>query len=156
MYSTNGIQPHGPKETLTNIRETKEFLDSVATWDLREAMNIISLVAKHDEGAFALAGLGWAPSQLAKPRRIAQLPINMKCRLVQIVDLMSTNLKQPNTMVIGSLVGFHIDETVLSDGRIDNTKLKFLTRLGYKHNACVGKGFSMDRPCDGDILAGIE
>ena len=155
MYSTNGTQLHGPKDTLTNIRETKEFVVNVATWDLREAMNITSLVAKPDEDEFSLAGLSPAPSQLVKSPRIAQSPINMECRLVQIIDLMSTNLKQPNTMVIGHVVGLHIDEVILSDGKIDNRKLKLLTRLGYKDYACVEKIFSMDRPGDGDKLAGI-
>ena len=127
----------------------------MATWDLREAMNITSLVAKPDEDEFALAGLSPAPSQLVKSPRIAQSPINMECRLVQIIDLMSTNPKQPNTMVIGHVVGLHIDEVILSDGKIDNRKLKLLTRLGYKDYAYVEKIFSMGRPGDGDKLAGI-
>ena len=96
------------------------------------------------------------PSQLVKPLRIAQSPIHKECRLVQIIDLMSTNSKQPNAMVIGHVVGLHIDEAILSDGKIDNKKLKFLTRLGYKDYASVEKVFSMDHPGDGDKFAGIE
>jgi flavin reductase (DIM6/NTAB) family NADH-FMN oxidoreductase RutF len=133
MYSNNGTQPHGPKDTLTNIRETKEFVVNVAPKDLREAMNITSLAAKSDEDKFALAGLSPSPSVLAQP------PINMECRLVQIIDLMSTNPKQLNTMVIGHVVGLRIDVAILSDGKIDNTKLKLLTRLGYKDYACMEK-----------------
>ena len=98
---------------------------------------------------------GPAPSQLVKPLRIAQSPINKEYRLVQTIDLMSTNSKQPNAEVIGHVVGLHIDEAILSDGKIDNTKLKFLTRLGYKNYASVEKVFSMDRPGDGDKFAGI-
>jgi flavin reductase (DIM6/NTAB) family NADH-FMN oxidoreductase RutF len=156
MYSNNGTQSHGPKDTLTNIRETKKFVVNVATWDLREAMNNTSLAVKSDEDEFALAGLSPSPSELVKSPRIAQSPINMECRLVQIIDLMSTNPKQLNTMVIGHAVGLRIEVVILSDGKIDNTKLKLLTRLGYKDYTCVEKVFSMDRPGDGDKFVGIE
>ena len=59
-------------------------------------------------------------------------------------------------MVIGHAVGLRIEVVILSDGKIDNTKLKLLTRLGYKDYACVEKVFSMDRPRDGDKFVGIE
>ncbi|MBT4933801.1 MAG: flavin reductase family protein [Rhodospirillaceae bacterium] len=155
MYSTNGTQPHGPKDTLTNIRQGREFVVNVATWDLREAMNITSQPAGPEEDEFALAGLTPEPSQLIKPPRIGQSPINMECTLVDIIDLATNNPDQPNTMVIGQVVGIHIDEAVLTDGMIDNAKLKLLSRLGYKDYACVENVFSMTRPGDGDKLAGL-
>lgn len=155
MYATSGNQPHGPKDTVTNIRETGEFVVNVATWDLRDAMNTTSLPVGPEEDEFALAGLSQAPSQLVKPPRIAQSPINMECRLVDIIDLLSKDPLLPNTMVLGHVVGIHIDEKILTDGAIDNTKLKLISRLGYKDYACVDKVFSMSRPGGGDKLAGL-
>lgn len=155
MYATSGKQPHGPKDTITNIRETKEFVVNVATWDLRDAMNITSQPARPEEDEFALAGLSPLPSQLVKPPRIGESPINMECRLVEIIELMSTNAELPNTMVIGHVVGIHIDEDILTDGMIDNTKLKLISRLGYKDYALVDEVFSMSRPGGGDKLAGL-
>lgn len=155
MYSTNGAQPHGPKDTLDNIRHSGEFVVNVATWDLREAMNITSIAARPEEDEFALAGLTPLPSQLVKAPRIGQSPINMECKLLHIIELASNDVGQPNTMVIGQVVGIHIDESVLTDGMIDNTKLKLISRLGYKDYACVDKVFSMARPGDGDKLAGL-
>ncbi len=156
MYCTSGNQPHGPKDTLTNIRETKEFVVNVATWDLRDAMNITSQPARPEEDEFALAGLEAAPSNLVRPPRIAASPINMECRLVDIIDLLSNKPELPNTMVIGHVVGIHIDEAILSDGMIDNSKLRLISRLGYKDYARVDETFSMDRPGGGDKLAGLE
>jgi len=155
MYSTNGTQPHGPKDTLANIRQTGEFVVNVATWDLREAMNISSQPAKPDEDEFAMAGLTATPSQMVKPPRIGESPISMECTLIDIIDLATNDAEQPNTMVLGLVVGIHIDEAVLTDGMIDNAKLKLISRLGYKDYACVENVFSMSRPGDGDMLAGL-
>lgn len=155
MYSTNGKQPHGPKDTLSNIRETEEFVVNVANWDLRDAMNATSLPAKPDEDEFALAGLTPAPCNMITPPRIAESPVNMECKLVKIVDLLTNDPDQPNTMVIGHVVGIHIDETILSDGKVDYAKLKLLSRLGYKDYACIEDTFEMSRPGGGDKLAGL-
>ncbi len=152
MYASSGTQPHGPKDTLTNIRETGEFVVNVATWDLREAMNITSQAAAPDEDEFALAGLTPRPSQLIKAPRIGESPINMECRLLDIIDLASNDPQQPNTMVIGHVLGIHIDDSILTDGMIDNAKLRLISRLGYKDYAGVENVFSMDRP--GQMKAG--
>lgn len=154
MYSTNGMQAHGPKDTLNNIRETGEFVVNVATWDLRDAMNLTSQPASPDIDKFALAGLTPEPSQLLKAPRIGQSPINMECRLINIIDLPSDDASQPNTMVLGHVVGIHIDDSILTDGMIDNTKLRLISRLGYKDYACVENTFSMDRPKGGNTPAG--
>ena len=154
MYSTNGVQAHGPKDTLNNIRETGEFVVNVATWDLREAMNLTSQPTPPGTDKFALAGLRPEPSNLLKAPRIGQSPINMECRLVKIIDLLCNDASQPNTMVIGHVVGIHIDDAILTDGMIDNSKLRLISRLGYKDYACVENVFSMDRPTGGDKPAG--
>ncbi len=75
--------------------------------------------------------------------------------MIDIIDLKSNDPISPNTMVIGHVIGIHIDEAVLTDGQIDNGKLKLITRLGYKDYACVEKVFSMNRPGGGDKLAGL-
>jgi len=155
MYSTSGTQPHGPKDTLTNIRATCEFVVNVATWELREAMNITSQASLPEEDEFALAGLTPAPSRLVKPPRIGESPISMECRLTNIVDLLTNNPDQPNVMVIGHVVGMHIDQAILTDGLIDNAKLNLISRLGYKDYARVENVFSMNRPGAGDTLAGL-
>lgn len=155
MYATNGHQPHGPKDTLVNIRETGEFVVNIATWDLRDAMNITSQPGQPDLDEFVEAGLTPASSKLIKAPRIAESPINMECRLSQIIDLDSTDPEIPNVMVIGHVLGIHIDENILSDGKIDNAKLQLISRLGYKDYARVDGVFSMSRPGEGDKLAGL-
>ena len=153
MYASSGNQPHGPKDTLSNIRETGEFVVNVATWDLRDAMNTSSLAGAPDEDEFKLAGLTPSLSRMVKPPRIEESPINMECKLTNIVDLFSDDPAHPNTMVIGHVVGIHINESVLTDGMIDNAKLGLISRLGYKDYARVEDVFAMTRPGGGDKLA---
>jgi len=146
MYSTNGKQPHGPKDTLENIRNTGEFVVNIATWELREAMNITSQPSLPEEDEFALAGLTPAPSRLVKPPRIGESPINMECKLVKTVDLLTDNPDLPNVMVIGEVLGIHIDESILTDGLVDSAKLQLISRLGYMDYARVESVFTMKRP----------
>ncbi len=155
MVCANGHQPHGPKDTLANIRDTGEFVVNVATWDLRHAMNTTSLACPPEEDEFALAGLTQTPSRLVAPPRIGESPIAMECRLEKIVDLASNDPEQPNVMVIGRVLGIHIDDAVLADGKIDNGKLQLICRLGYKDYARIDEVFSLSRPGDGDKLAGL-
>ena len=66
----------------------------------------------------------------------------------KIVDLPSTPSNEPNTMIIGNVVGIHIDDDVITDGRVDIKKLKPIARLGYSEYAIVGADniFTMRRP----------
>jgi flavin reductase (DIM6/NTAB) family NADH-FMN oxidoreductase RutF len=127
----NGRQPHGPKDTLTNCRETGEFVANMATWDLREAMNLTSASLPAEIDEMALAGLTPAPSNLVKPPRVAESPINLECRVLQFVDLPSNDPESANTAVFGEVVGIHIADSVLTEGRVDTAKIKPVARLGY-------------------------
>jgi flavin reductase (DIM6/NTAB) family NADH-FMN oxidoreductase RutF len=149
----NGRQPHGPKDTLTNCRETGEFVANMATWDLREAMNLTSASLPAEIDEMALAGLTPAPSNLVKPPRVAESPINLECRVLQFVDLPSNDPESANTAVFGEVVGIHIADSVLTEGRVDTAKIKPVARLGYMEYAVVEEVFAMPRPSVEQALA---
>lgn len=156
VYSSNGIQPGrnvaAPKDTLANITSTGEFVVNVATWDLRDAMNASSVAAEAEVDEFALAGLTAAACQLVAAPRVGESPISLECRLHQTVELPADSGR--NVLVIGRVVGIHISESVLTEGRIDLGKLRPIARLGYRDYACVSETFLMTRPAGGDKLAG--
>lgn len=158
MYASNGIQPgrtaEAPKDTLANILATGAFVVNVATWDLREAMNISSQPAGPEVDEFALAGLTAAPCRLVAAPRVAEAPISLECRLHQVVELPAGEREGRNVLVLGRVVGVHIDEAVLTDGRVDIAKLRPISRLGYRDYACIAETFTMTRPGGGDRLAG--
>jgi len=150
MYASNGRQPHGPKDTVGNIETTGTFVVNVATWDLRDAMNATSAPVEPHVDEFALAGLTAVPGTIVPAPRIRECPISMECTLHQVVELPSNQEDSRNTMVIGRVVGLHIDDSVLTDGKVDMAKLRPISRLGYMDYAELGPLFTMPRPGAGD------
>ena len=156
VAGVNGRQPHGPKDTLTNCRETGEFVFNMATWDLREAMNLTSASLPAEVDEMALAGLTPGPSKLVKPPRVAESPIHLECKVIQLVDLPCDDPETRNTAIIGQVLGIHIDESVLTDGMVDNAKLKPIARLGYMDYCVVEEVFAMRRPSVEQAMAAAK
>ena len=77
----------GEKDALSFARETGEFVCSLATWDLREAMNATSAPLPRGQSEFAHAGLTAAPSRLVAPPRVAESPVALECKLLQVAPL---------------------------------------------------------------------
>lgn len=144
--STNSHTDGGPKDSVSNIRSTGEFVVNLATWTLREAVNLSSVPAPHGTDEFEVAGLEKAASRLVGPPRVAASPVNLECRLVQILDLLTDDSGDLNHLVIGLVIGIHINESVIVDGRVDIQRLQPIARLGGPDYARIGQLFSMQRP----------
>jgi len=122
----------GPKDSLRNVLETKEFVCSLATWDLRYEMNATSASVPYGVDEFPIAGLTAAPSRLVKPPRVKESPAAFECRLWQTIELPGKPGKPSrNTMVIGEVVGIHIDDRFVKDGIVNTGAMRPIARLGY-------------------------
>lgn len=147
MYASTGNHVQGGlKDSVTNIKATGEFVMNLATWPLRENVNLSSTPAPHGVDEFEVAGLTKARSELVAPPRVAESPVNMECRLVKVVELLTDDADNPNLVVFGQVVAIHIADNVIVDGRVDIHKLQPISRLGYKDYGRVTEIFSMDRP----------
>ena len=133
-----------PKDTLRNIRETKEFVVNVVTYNLREHMNLTSGEYDQTVNEFELANLTPRPSQLVRPPRVGESPVSFECKLYQILDF-STG-PTSSSLVIGEIVAIHIDETHLKDGRLDRDSLDLIGRMGGMQYTRTGDRFEMIRP----------
>lgn len=143
-YVAFGIGP--PKDSLNNARASGEFAISLATWDLREAMNASSAHVGPEVDEFALAGLEKAPCRLIRPPRVAASPACLECKVHQIVPLPDDDGTAENHMVIGRVIGIHIDDRFIADGRVDTAAMKPIARLGYSEYATVTEAWRMRRP----------
>lgn len=142
-----GPRPEGGvKDTARNIEETGEFVINLVTYDQRDQMNTSSAPYPYGTSEIEMAGLELLPSTLVKPGRVKGAPVHFECELWKTVDLPSENPEQREVLVIGTVKGIHIDESVITDGRVDITKLKPIARLGYMEYALIDKAFTMDRP----------
>lgn len=123
----------GPKHSLTNVEATGEFVWNMATRALAESMNASSASVPPEVNEFTLAGLQTAPSRLVKPPRVNASPASLECRLLQIVRLHDLD-GQPtkNSLVIGQVVGVHIQRAFLRDGLFDTGAAHPIMRAGYR------------------------
>lgn len=142
MFSSTGL-----KDSVSNIRATGEFVCNLATWDLREAVNLSSATVPHEVSEFELTGLKTAPSRFVKPPRVADAPTALECKLLKCEELVGLDGKSANHFVtFGEVVGIHIDDAFVIDGRFDMAKAKSIARCGYMDYAVVEAVFQMKRP----------
>jgi flavin reductase (DIM6/NTAB) family NADH-FMN oxidoreductase RutF len=138
----------GRKDSATFAGEVAEFVWNLATWDLREAMNQTSATLPRGENEFAHAGLEMAPSRLVAPPRVAATPCAMECKVVHAVQLPDVNGDPAGQfLVVGQVVGVHLDERFVSGGRVDTVALRPIARCGYLGDyTVVDSLFEMLRP----------
>lgn len=140
----------GMKDTLRNVAETGEFVCSLSTWDLREHMNTTSAAVPHGVDEFPLAGLTAQASKLVKPPRVKESPAALECKHFQTINLppAGPGQKEGYAMVIGLVVGIHIDDRFVSNGIVDTGAMRPIARLGYMDYSVVTPEtiFAMDRP----------
>lgn len=135
------------KDSLANAESTGEFACNFACWDLREAMNTSSAAVGSDVNEFDLAGLTMAPCNTIAAPRVAEAPAVLECKYVKTIDLPDgkggVHIAQ---VAVGLIVGVHIADEMINDGRVDATRLRPIARLGYMDYAVVNDVFEMHRP----------
>ncbi|HMI31331.1 MAG TPA: flavin reductase family protein [Candidatus Limnocylindrales bacterium] len=134
------------KDTLNNVRATREYVVHISPWALREKMNQASADYPPDVSEFEKAGFTKAPSVKVKPWRALECPVAMECRLFKIVEHGAGPLRA--NYVIGEVVYFHIAESLFVNGRIDSGALDAIGRLGGPLYTHVTKEsvFNLPRP----------
>jgi flavin reductase (DIM6/NTAB) family NADH-FMN oxidoreductase RutF len=145
-YGSGENRRGGRKDSLNNIEAAGEFVLNLATWDLREAMNASSAHVEPGIDEFELAGLTKAPARLVKAPRVAESPVAFECRHFQTVALPGDDGSEDNHLVIGRVVGVHIDDRFIEDGRVNTAAMRPIARLGYSEYAVITEVFRMRRP----------
>ena len=136
----------GLKDSLANVEATGEFAVNIATFDLREKMNLSSASVAPNVDEFTLAGLTPVPCRLIKPPRVAESPAALECRLHQVVPLPDNRGDAQDWAIIGRVIGIHIDDRYIRDGRVDTAAMQPIARLGYSEYATVETAWRMRRP----------
>ena len=121
----------GEKDSLTNVRETGAFVWNLAVRALAEQMNATSAPAASNIDEFVLAALTPAPSLKVAPPRVAESPVNLECRVTQIVQLTDAAGQALNAWTTyGEVVAVHIDRTFIKDGVYDTFAAHPVLRCG--------------------------
>jgi flavin reductase (DIM6/NTAB) family NADH-FMN oxidoreductase RutF len=136
---------HGEaKDTLRNVRETKEFVVNVVTYELAEAMNLTSGEYDASVNEFELAKLTPQPSKIVRAPRVAESPVSFECKLHQILDFSSAPTS--GSLVIGKIVSIYIDDSHLKEGKLDRDSLDLVGRMGGIQYTRTTQRFEMVRP----------
>ena len=116
------------KDTLNNIRETKEFAVNIVSEEFAQNMVACSTDFEPDVNEFEISGLSPSPCQKITPPFVKEAKVSFECKLNQIVQI---GEKEPGAgfIVIGTIILFHIDDEIYENGKINLEKLKPIGRL---------------------------
>jgi flavin reductase (DIM6/NTAB) family NADH-FMN oxidoreductase RutF len=158
MFSANQTTRGKRKDSVVNAESTGQFVWNMATYALREAVNISAEEVPHGVDEFERAGLAKAPSRIVRAPRVADSPIQFECEVVQTVRLPGNSAFGTVDVVFGKVLAIHIADQYIDDkGMVDVLKMAPLARMGYYEYTHVTSKFSMVIPGNNEALkAGME
>jgi flavin reductase (DIM6/NTAB) family NADH-FMN oxidoreductase RutF len=131
------------KDTLVNIEATGEFVIATVTEAIAERMNVCSTEFPRGTSEFEMSGLTAVPAMKVKPSLVKESPVNIECRLRQVVSLGDDPAS--GQLVFGDVLAVHVDEAVLAEGDMvcDPDKLGAIGRMGGHHYARTVHPFTL-------------
>jgi len=142
MFSSSGR-----KHSQQNARETGVFTCNFVSRNLAEKMNLTSAAVPYGTSEFEYAGLTPKQAELIDAPYVAEAFAVLECKVTEIIEPKTLSGEPTeNVFVFGEVVGIHIDEAIVSDGRLDMALARPVARMGYM-DYCEGSDvFEMFRP----------
>jgi len=126
-----GFSSVGRKDSVANIEETGEFTWNLVTRPLAEHMNATCAAVGPEVDEFELGGLQKATSNKVSVPRVAQARVSFECRLSQLIQLKRADgTEVPSWLVLGEVVGVHIDRSLIKEGIYDTAAAAPILRGG--------------------------
>ncbi len=146
MFASTGAKSdqEGSKDSVSNIRRAGVFCVNIVEYAMRTQMNATSGAYGKDVDEFEHAGLASAPCETIPCSRVDGAPAALECQLSDVVRLRG----EANCLVLGEVIGIHLRDDCMSDGRFDVLKFQPLARLGYRDYSRITELFEMARPSD--------
>lgn len=133
------------KDTLRNLRATGQCVINVVNHEARQAMNRTSYAYPPEVSELEKAALSPLASRLVKPARVAESPVQMECKLIEIVKVGSGPLS--GNICVCEILIFHIaEELCLPDGTADIARIDLVGRLGGDGYSTVRDRFDLPKP----------
>ncbi len=133
------------KDTILNLRAVPQCVVNVVPFSMKDAMNEASYAFPPEVNEFEAAGFTPLPGRFVRPARVAESPVQMECKLVQIVPVGDGPLSA--NICICEVVCFHIaNEFLLGDGTVDVRKIDLIARLGGDDYSTIRDRFALPKP----------
>ena len=117
------------KDTYNNVKEVPEVVINVVTYDIVQQMSLSSSPYDPAVDEFVKAGFTALESDMVKPKRVAESPVQFECVVNQVIELGKEG--GAGNLVICEVVKIHVDEGVLDEnGLIDQKKINLVARMG--------------------------
>ncbi len=134
------VRDNSIKHTLENVEATREVVINIVNYDLVHQASLSSTEYEKDINEFDKAGLTMLKSDLVKPFRVAESPIQMECKVIDIIKLGTEG--GAGNLIICEVVKLHISEDVLDNNQaIDQEKLDLVARAGGDYYSRAKMGF---------------
>ena len=130
------------KDTLRNAELMRDFVVNLVPEELAEAMNASAEDLPPEVSEIARLGLTTAPGERVRAPRIAESPVNLECRVMQVLELGRSR----NSLVIGEVLLVHVRDDLYREGTIDVAHLRPIARLAGNDYCRLGEVFQLDRP----------
>jgi len=143
------------KHSEHNAVTSGEFVCNLVTLQLKDAMNQTSAHLPAEQSEVEFADLQMLPSTRVAPPRVALAPAALECVVVDSMPVRHRGGEHRFQMVFGEVVGVHINDKFVIDGRVDTQSMNILTRMGYDEYAVLETAFSMTRPDNDPILGQV-
>lgn len=136
--SGSRTRPDGLKDTARNLLDVPEFVLNFADWSMRHTVHRSGADFPADVNEAEALGLALVPSVRVRPPRIQVCLAHLECVVQQVVDLPPGADRRRSKLFLGEVVGIHLAEGAIRDGRFDLELARPLSRLGYRDYATIG------------------
>jgi len=158
MFAANRYPDGRRKDTVINAEETGWFAWNLATYDLREAVNITAMALAPDESEFDRIDVTRVYAENGGVPMVKESPCKFECRYLSTHTQKGNSSMGTVDVVFAQVELIHIDDQFIqSDGRLDIAAIQPIARLGYFDYTVVRETFEMRVPgSDKDARAGLE
>ena len=140
------VRDNSIKHTLINAEATREVVINVVNYDMVQQTSLASTEYADGVNEFVKSGLTPIPSDIIKPYRVKESPVQFECKVTQIIPLGTEG--GAGNLILCEVVKIHIDEAVLDEnGAIDQHKIDLVSRLGSNWYSRSNQGlFEVPKP----------
>jgi flavin reductase (DIM6/NTAB) family NADH-FMN oxidoreductase RutF len=140
------VRNNTTKHTLENCEATREVVINIVNYDMVQQASLSSTEYPDGVNEFLKSGLTMLPSDMIKPYRVAESPVQMECKVNEIIAL--GNQGGAGNLIICEVIKIHINEAVLDENKmIDQKKIDLVSRLGGNWYSRSNEGlFEVEKP----------
>ena len=140
------VRDNTTKHTLENVHQTREVVINIVSYNMVQQMSLSSTEYPKEVNEFVKAGFTEIASEVVKPPRVKEAPVQFECKVNEIVAL--GNEGGAGNLVICEVVKLHLNENILDEnGRIDPLKIDTVARMGGNWYSRAKSGlFEVEKP----------